>query len=645
MLQIQELYYAIGEHRLLSGANWALQPGQRAALIGPNGAGKTTLLRLITGELEAQSGTIVKPKNYRIGYLPQEEIPPEDGSVLQSVIIGRQDIVNLGDNIREIQNNLASTSGPDETLLTKLGEMEHRFAASGGYELESLVKSILSGLGFPEADFNRPLREFSGGWCMRAYLARLLVQKPDLLLLDEPTNHLDLPSLEWLEQYLLGFTGSMILVSHDRFFIDRLAQIIYELDRGRLDPYPGNYAFFEQKKALKEDLLRKKWEEQQAERKRQELFIERFRYKATKAAQVQSRIKQLEKMEKIELPPERRRFNFVIKVDTKSYKDVVQLQDLFFRYADNWILEDLNMHILRGDRVALVGANGAGKTTLTRLLAGELIPQSGNLFRGQRVKIGYYAQHQLDALNMEATVYEEAAALTADDLIPKVRDVLGIFQFSGDDVQKKIKVLSGGEKARVSLAKILLSPANFLIMDEPTNHLDIISREALEQALQDYDGTLLLISHDRYFLDKLIGRVFELKDRHLEEYAGNYSYYLEKRIVAAAEVRPEKLEKISTGGGKKTREQKRAEAMARQAISKERNLLEQKVAELEDQIESLETRKTDIEKSLCLPEILQDGTKIAALQKELFVINQELPLLFLNWEKLRLELEEVLNSL
>jgi len=645
MLQIQELDYSIGERRLLYGANWALQPGQRAALIGPNGAGKTTLLRLITGELESQSGAIVKPKGYRIGYLPQEEIPLKKGTVLQAVISGRQDIIELGKKIREIQFNLESSSTADEALLTRLGEMEHRFAALEGYELEALAKSILSGLGFSEVDFSRPLTEFSGGWCMRAYLARLLIQKPDLLLLDEPTNHLDLPSLEWLEQYLLGFTGSMILVSHDRFFIDRLAQVIYELDLGKLDSYPGNYAFYEQKKLQKENLLRKKWEEQQAERRRQKLFIERFRYKATKASQVQSRIKQLEKMEKIELSPERKHFNFAIKVGTKSYKDVVQAQDMFFRYADDWVLENFNIHIQRGERVALVGPNGAGKTTLTRLIAGELIPQAGTLIRGQRVKIGYYAQHQLAALNMEATVYEEAAALTADELIPRVRDVLGIFQFSGDDVQKKVKVLSGGEKARVSLAKILLSPANFLIMDEPTNHLDMISREALEQALRDYDGTLLLISHDRYFLDKLVGRVIELKDHNLEEYAGNYSYYLEKRIVAVNEGPSDLREKTSSGKGKKTREQKRVEAMARQAISKERNLLEQKVAEIEDRIETKESRKTEIEKCLCLPETLQDGTKISALQKELFVLNQGLPPLYQDWEDLRLELEEVLNRL
>ncbi len=646
MLQVRELHYAIGDRELLAGIDWMIHPGRRIALIGPNGAGKTTMLRILNGEITEYHGTITKPKEYRIGYLPQEEIALGDSSILHATLKGQKEVIEIENKLAELHDALNAAHAHHEDLLKQIGDLEHRYDALEGYRLEAVAKSILAGLGFVEADFERPLTEFSGGWRMRVHLARLLLQKPDLLLLDEPTNHLDIPSLEWLEQYLLNFEGSVVVVSHDRFFIDRLAQSIYELDRGKLSFYAGNYHFYEQEKEQREELLRKKWEEQQAEREKQQRFINRFRYKATKAKQVQSRIKQLEKMEEIELPPPPRRMHFQIKVDLPSYKDVLHIHDLSFRYDQEWVLRDLNLSVYRGDKLAMVGVNGAGKTTFTRLVAGELQPQQGTLEIGKNATIGYYAQHQIEALNLEARVYDEVLSTAAEGQRPRVRDVLGMFQFHGDDIYKPIGVLSGGEKARVSLTKILLSPVNFLMMDEPTNHLDVLSKEALEHALMHYDGTLILISHDRYFLDKIVGRVVELKDTHLTQYAGNYSYYLQKRdeepefvVHTKTEEKPKEISPL-----KKTKEQKRQEAEARQVISRERNRLKKIVTALEQQIEEQEKQKEHLEFEMARPETYQESTHVIILQKEYAVLQKDLEHAYRRWEEAQLELEELVSQ-
>ncbi len=643
MLQIRNLHYSIGARELLVGINWIIQPNQRVALIGPNGAGKTTLIKILTNEISYQDGTIIKPKGYRIGYLPQEEIAVGHGTILETVLEGQKQTIELEKKIARLHQALASPHENHNALLKQLGSLEQQYEARQGYQLEATAKSILSGLGFEQTDFNRPLTEFSGGWRMRAYLARLLIQNPDLLLLDEPTNHLDLPSLEWLEQYLLNFAGSMVLVSHDRFFIDRLAQEIYELDRGKLEHYAGDYHFYEQKKIEKEEQLRKKHEELRLERARQHRFIDRFRYKASKATQVQSRIKRLEKLEEIELPPPPQRFNFNLAVNVQSYKDVVKIENMSFRYNGDWVLKNINLNIYRGERIALVGVNGAGKTTLTRLIAGELKPQIGSVIIGSRAAIGYYAQHQVDALDLNATVYDEVAAEVSTNALPKIRDVLGIFQLRGDDVFKRIQVLSGGEKARVSLAKILLSSLNFLMMDEPTNHLDMTSRDALEQALANYDGTLLIISHDRYFLDKLVHRVIEIKDHQIKQYEGNYSDYLSKReSVQQKEINS--TEKVKTFfGNKKTKQQKRLEAQARQVISKDRNRLTNEIELLETKIGELEKRRIEIEQQMANPATYQKSGLVTSLPYEYTRLKEQLQEFYERWEKAQVELDEILE--
>ncbi len=653
MLQIKDLSYEIGERRLLNNVNLSIHPGQKIGLIGPNGAGKTTLMRILVGEIKPLAGTILTPRAYKIGYLPQEPVAFKKGTLLGSVLEGHAEIQQIELQILEIQQKLSSGQyNNDQQLLKKLGTLQDRFSLLGGYEIESEAKKILMGLGFKESDFLRPLKEFSGGWRMRAYLAKLLLIKPDLLLLDEPTNHLDLPSLEWIEGFLRGFTGSMMVISHDRFFLDRLVQIIAELHGGQLTLYHGNYHFYELEKAKRRELLLKQWEEQQAEIQRIQKFIDRFRYKATKAAQVQSRIKRLEKLQRIELPEEDQFLQFKIKAAVQSYKDVLKIEELYFRYLEEqpWIFKGVNFKIYRGQKIALVGPNGVGKTTLTRLITGQLKPLQGKIGLGQRVKVSYYAQHQVDALNLEDTVLDAVQAGAAPEFSGRERDILGVFGFSGDSVEKPIKVLSGGEKARVSLAKILLSPANFLIMDEPTNHLDLKSKEALEFALKNYDGTLLIISHDRYFLDKLVHKVVEIKDGRLFEYEGNYSDYLRLKELRASDER-EITQKSTTrnivqkNAAKKSKEQKRLEAEARQKISKQRNALTQKVNKLEEQIEKAEKRKTELELQLADSTTYQNSELLVTLQKEYKQLLNDLQQWEAEWEEAQLSLEELLAEL
>ncbi|MEE9502999.1 MAG: ATP-binding cassette domain-containing protein [Candidatus Aminicenantaceae bacterium] len=647
MLQVRNLHYAIGDRDLLAAVDWNLQPERRFALIGPNGSGKTTLLRILTGDIDPHAGTISKPRNYTIGYLPQEEIVIGQGTVLENTLAGIPESQRLEHRINALHIDLEADP-ENEILLKKLGPLEQRYQDLGGYTLENAAKKFLSGLGFEKDQFHADFTELSGGWCMRVNIAKLLLQNPDLLLLDEPTNHLDIPSMEWLEQYLLNYKGSVVIVSHDRFFIDRLAHEIYELDRGELTRYRGTYHFFEEQKQEKLRLLQKRRDEQALEKERISRFINKYRSDKRRASQVQSRIKMLEKMEAIELPSASRRLDFRLQVETPGYKDVLSIENMGFRYQQDWVLKDIDLHITRGDKIALVGVNGVGKTTLSRLISEELKPQQGILQLGKKVEVGFYAQHQIQALHPDNTVFDEVASTAATGLITKIRQALGIFQFCDDEIDKKIKVLSGGEKARVSLAKILLSPVNFLIMDEPTTHLDITAREALEEALGNYDGTLLLISHDRYFLDKLVSRVIELKDGCLDEYSGNYSYYLWKRDQEPVkqEQKTRDAEPRERGASsRKTREQKRLEAQSRQQVSRERNHLLKIIDKIEKDIEDSESQFREMETKLAEPETYRDGTDIARLNKDYAELKQRIEGLYESWESHRLRLEEILEPL
>lgn len=644
MIQLKNITYDIGPRRLFDQVDWIIYPNRKMALIGSNGAGKTTLLRVLTGQIQPDSGDIRIPKETTIGFLPQEEIIIDKGTLLEAVLQSQEKIIDLEIQIKSLHNKLEGQSNPRQTLLDRLGRLEHEYQAIGGYEMEHQAKRILSGLGFKESDFNRPVKEFSGGWRMRSYLASLLLMNPDVLLLDEPTNHLDLPSLEWLESYLQKFSGNVIIISHDRFFIDRLATDIYELDRSKLTHYSGNYHLYEEQKKKNKELLEKQYKSQQNYLKQQQEFIDRFRYKATKATQVQSRIKQIEKIDRIELETEKQNWSFNISVQEQSYKDVLQIKNVSFKYDKDWIFEDINFDLYRQERIALVGPNGVGKTTLTRLIHQDLIPQQGTLAIGQKVQIGYYSQHQIDTLNLENTVWDEVNQFAASSATQHIRNILGIFQFSGDDVHKKIGVLSGGEKARVSLAKILLSSANFLIMDEPTNHLDMASKEALEQALQNYEGTLLLISHDRYFLDKLIHRVIEIKNRKLDVYEGNYNDYLQKREETKASESIIVKQEEGLSQSKKSKDQKRQEAELRNKLNKLKRPIEQIIEKLELKIVDLETQQEAVEKELADPKTYNNNTHMVKLQQKYTELQNTLQKHYTDWEKSQIDLESIISQ-
>jgi len=640
MLRILNLHYAIGERRILDGIDWIINSGQRVALVGPNGAGKTTLLRILCEELNADAGTLQMPKTYRLGYLPQEPLVLNQGTLLDVAMSTHPELMDLEQRIRRLQDEVSHIGRNHAALMNALGEAQHQYEAMGGYTLEADARSILSGLGFKITDLYRPIAEFSGGWRMRGYLTRLLLQAPDLLLLDEPTNHLDLETLEWLEGYLQGFRGGMVIVSHDRFFIDRLADEICELSRGKLKQYRGKFRQYEEQKHELEAIQEKLYQRQQDEIAKQKVFIDRFRAKATKAAQVQSRIKQLEKIDRVEKVEKKRNVSFRFRVAERSYKDVLQIEDVRFRYDENWVLQGARLRMYRGDRVALVGPNGAGKTTLTRLVKGELLPHGGSMLLGERVRISHYAQHQVEALRLHSTIFEEVYAAASEHMAEEVRTVLGLFQFTGDDVFKRIGVLSGGEKARVSLAKILISPANFLIMDEPVNHLDVASRAALETALSDYDGTMLIISHDRYFLDKLVQRVVEVKEGKLIEYLGNYSQYMECREQAReleAEEKEGKLHEAFLPGemsvARRTKRQRRVEAEARNALSRRLQPFKDRIRQIEAEVQVLETRKTEIEGAMSCPETYKDSEVFVELQKEYARVRRELDVKLVDWEK------------
>jgi len=649
MIQVQNLSYSIGNLYLLKEMNWSIKPKRRIGLIGPNGAGKTTFFRLLTGEYQPSDGDLIIPKKYSIGYLPQEEIQFEENSILKLVLSGQEKLPEIEKEMEEIHHSL--DENPDNKLLIEtLGRLENQFNMLGGYRLESEAKKVLSGLGFSENDFNRSILEFSGGWRMRVHLARLLLQQPDFLLLDEPTNHLDLTSLEWLEEYLQNFQGTLIIISHDRFFLDRLVNEIAELDKGKINIYSGNFQFYEQKKELEAEQYIKSYESQKAERERIQKFIDRFRYKNTKATQVQSRVKMLEKMEVLTPPEQDSIFTFTIKADVKSYKEVLSVKDMSFSYDQNQVFSSFNLNITRGEKIALVGDNGEGKTTLTKLIYGELSANAGEVKTGERVNIGYYAQHQVEALSLNKTVFDEVQATAAESFRIKLRDILGLFRFHGDDVNKQIKVLSGGEKARVSLAKILLSPCNFLIMDEPTNHLDIKSKEALEHALKEYDGTLLVIAHDRYFLDRLVSRVIEIKKGKIYDYPGNYSYYLEKRKQYFTETKTNVIEKevnqeIPANNQRKSKIQKQNEAEARKSVSKERNSLQKQIEYIEEKLDNYLKRKNKLEMLLADPVTYNDPEKGNELNKEYLKLEERISRLEIEWENNHLKLEELLLRL
>ena len=529
MIQLSQITKAFADRVLLDHVSWQITAGERVGLCGPNGAGKTTLLKMLAGMESPDEGEIIRPSALTIGYLPQDGLTYSGRTLFDEASMAFESVLALRAEIAAIEAALEDPAAPEgehERLLARYADVSEAFRREEGFSIDLRVATVLGGLGFGKDDFARNCATFSGGWQMRIALAKLLLGRPTLLLLDEPTNHLDLDARNWLEDYLVGYPHAVILVSHDRYFLDAVVTRISDLSLRTITDYPGNYSTYITERDARLDRLREAKRRQDEDVARVQAFINRFRYQATKAAQVQSRIKMLEKVEPIDVPPERKRVRFAFPACPKSGRTVLDLKKARKAYGDKLVLDSIDLHIERGDRVALVAPNGAGKSTLMRLLAGVEPPDSGERTEGHQVVMQYFAQDEAAKLDPSLNVYETLEAGSPVNMVPAIRTILGGFLFSGDDIYKKAAVLSGGERTRLAVARMLLRPANTLLLDEPTNHLDLDSKDVLLDALEDFGGTLIFVSHDRYFVERLATKIVEVGHGHIESYPGTYREFL-----------------------------------------------------------------------------------------------------------------------
>jgi len=537
MIQLASLSKAFGDRVLLDAVSWQIDDRERVGLSGPNGAGKTTLLKMLAGLDEPDGGGVIKPSGLTIGYLPQDGLTHSGRTLKDEVGLAFESLLVMRTEIATLEDRLAHDTGHDAEhaeMLTRYSELQENFRRLEGYSIDLKVTTVLRGLGFSIDDLDRPTETFSGGWQMRIALAKLLLRRPGLLLLDEPTNHLDLDARNWLEEYLSDYPHAVILVSHDRFFLDAVVTRITEIGLRRLTDYTGNYTDYLREREARMERLRQQKSDQDDEVARMKAFIDRFRYQATKAAQVQSRIKMLEKVVPIEIPPERKRVHFSFPACVKSGRTVLDLRGISKAYGPVRVFDRVNLHIERGDRIALIGPNGAGKSTMMRMLSGVEAPDSGTRTEGHQVVTQYFAQDEATRLDPTLTVYQTLAGDAPIHMVPAIRNILGGFLFSGDDVEKPVRVLSGGERTRLAVARMLLRPSNTLLLDEPTNHLDLDSKDVLLEALEDFGGTLIFVSHDRYFVDKLATKVVDIGHGQALLYPGNYEEFLWSRKQQAA---------------------------------------------------------------------------------------------------------------
>ena len=529
MIQLFELTKTFGDRVLFDSVTWQIVARERVGLCGPNGAGKTTLLKMMAGLEEPDSGAILKPSALTVGYLPQDGLAHAGKTVFEEASSAFARLLQMKDEMHQLEDRLADPSVPESdhaAMLERYSDLQDQFRLGDGYAIELKTATVLQGLGFARDDFERPTETFSGGWQMRLALAKLLLKQPNLLLLDEPTNHLDLEARNWLEEYLNAYPHAVILVSHDRFFLDAVVTRIADLTLRTLTDYVGNYSDYLVAHEARIDQMRKAKREQDEEVARVKMFIDRFRYQATKASQVQSRIKMLEKVVPIEVPAERKKIHFNFPVCEKSGRTVLELKHVRKAYGNVTVFTDLNLHLQRGDRIALVGHNGAGKSTLMRMLSGEEAPDSGERTEGHNLVMQYFAQDEATRMDPAPTVHDTLSSGSPIHMVPMIRNILGGFLFSGDDIYKKVKVLSGGERTRLAVARMLLRPSNTLLLDEPTNHLDLDSKEVLLDALVDYGGTLIFVSHDRYFVERLATKVIEVGGGGVLVYPGTYKEFL-----------------------------------------------------------------------------------------------------------------------
>jgi ATP-binding cassette subfamily F protein 3 len=622
MIQVEGAAKSYGGRIVFRDLTWRINAGERIGLVGPNGAGKTTLCRILADHEDLDEGRVVRAREATIGYLPQEAAGAAAGSVLAEALSGFAEVWAIEREMEEVAGALAEA--PDDALTRRYGDLQQRFEAAGGYRLETEARAILSGLGFALEEIDGPLAEFSGGWRMRAALARLLLLRPSLLLLDEPTNHLDLESLAWLETFLASYEGAVVVVSHDRYFLNRMVTSIADLGPAGLVTYQGDYDDFLVERDARQELLEARARNQAKRVAEVERFIDRFRYKATKARQVQSRIKMLERMERVELSGPLRQIHFTFPEPPRSGRRVASLRGVHKAYGDKVVYAGIDLEVERGEKIALVGANGAGKSTLLRILAGVLPFEQGERVLGTHVTVHYYAQHQLDALDPARTALEELEAVAPTATQTRLRSILGAFLLSGEDVDKRVAVLSGGEKARVALARMLVRPAALLALDEPTNHLDLASREVLEEALVAFPGTIVFISHDRYFINRVATKVVEVEGGILTSYLGSYDDYREAKAQSAPAAVVATEAPVARAAAPSRRP--RGSTQGRE--------LRQRLGDIEARIHALEARLAELATIFGDPLLYADGERVRAAARERATAESQVAGLMREWEEL-----------
>ena len=645
MLSVNHLDLRFGEKHLFKDISVQVYGGNRISLVGVNGAGKTTLLKIMAGVSATDDGVVTCAKHFSVGYLAQESAELfSDLSLYQEAETAFAPLLALQEEVAELHEKirgLAPDSDEFQLLLTRQGELQHRLDGSEIYTISGKIEKVLLGLGFRREDMQKPVSTFSGGWQMRLKLAKMLLEAPSLLLLDEPTNHLDLDSLTWVEQFLRNYQGAMVIISHDRTFLDKTTNITWELSYGRVDVYKGNYSYYVKEKEERRAIEKGAYDNQQARIKQTMRFVERFRAKATKARQVQSRVKQLDKLDLIELSDDEQQIRFTFPPAPDSGRDVLRVDGVGKSFGGKQVFSGVELLLARGDKVAVVGVNGAGKSTFVKILAGQIPHDCGTIRLGSNVRLSYFGQHQAQELSPQLTVLETMNLAGEDLTTTRARSLLGAFLFRGDDVLKKVSVLSGGEKSRLALAKMIATPANCMLLDEPTNHLDMSSQEVLQEAMAQYDGTIVVVSHNRYFLDSFANKVLEVKDGRITLYEGNVAEYLQKQEALRAEEKDaEAIDSqkspasapVAPDSPEGRRERKRMEAVARQERSRRAGPWVKQLAEAEKQIEILEKEKEDLETSMADPELYKDETNWAKTSKNYEDCKRHLERWYGKWE-------------
>ena len=636
LIGLQDVTFEFGARTIVRDATWHLNPGERIGLIGYNGTGKSTLLKVLVGEYTPSAGSVVKSKETTIGYLHQDLLSFDtNNNITQVAMEAFEKVMALQKEQHELEKLLEEKE--DEKLLNRYMDVLHEIDLLDGYNVQHKAEEVLHGLGFSDTDLTRPYKEFSGGWRMRVLLAKMILQQPDVLLLDEPTNHLDLPSIEWLEKYLLNYKGSVVIVSHDKFFLDKMVNKIVELYQQELHIYVGNYSYYETEKEVRVEMQKRAYENQQDFIRQQERFIERFKAKASKAAQAQSVQKRLDKIDRIEdVEIERPNMRINFSVGKEPGKIICTLKNVSKSFGDLQILKNASGEIERGDKIALIGANGKGKSTLLRIVAGTE-PIDGERIWGHNVVESFYAQHQLESLGLNNTLIEEMNSSRAGKTELEYRSLLGAFLFGGDDVDKRIKILSGGEKARVALAKVIVSKANFLMLDEPTNHLDIHSVELLVESLNKYEGSIILVSHDRYFISKAANKIWEIVDGEIKEFKGTYHEWVEwkERMAARAiEEAPKKEEKEKEKSKPAPVAPQPQAKQGNAPINKELQKLQKTFQQLEEKIAAKKAEKEKLEAALGNPDTYSDPRKFQETEKSYKAVGTELELMNVQYEEL-----------